>query len=282
MPPKFFDIHTHAHFAAFDEDRYAVMLRAREAGIAMINVGTDQGTSLAAILLAEKYDNAYATVGLHPIHTDKETYHDKNERSASTHETSKDGEVFDEVYYRTFASHKKVVAIGECGLDYFRLNEDTKQKQIEAFEAQIAFANELGKPLMLHIRNAYKDAYGVLKKNAVVKGNVHFFAGTWDEAKLFLDLGFTLSFTGVITFARQYDEVIKNMPLDMLMSETDAPYVAPVPYRGKRNEPIYVIEVVKKIAEIRGESYEKVRETLAGNAVRFFRIDGIRENVQKI
>ena len=125
---------------------------------------------------------------------------------------------------------------------------------------------------MLHIRNAYKDAYDILKQNATIKGNVHFFAGTWDEAKLFLDLGFTLSFTGVITFARQYDDVIKNAPLDMLMSETDAPYVAPMPYRGKRNEPAYVIEVVKKIAEIRGEPYEKVMETLAENAVRFFHL----------
>ncbi|MBI5005044.1 MAG: TatD family hydrolase [Candidatus Lloydbacteria bacterium] len=272
MPPKFFDIHTHAHFAAFDEDRDGVMERAREAGVAMINVGTDRDTSLAAILLAEKYEPVYATVGLHPIHTDKETYHDKSERSASAHETSKNAEVFDEAYYRTLASHEKVVAIGECGLDYFRLNEDTKQKQIEAFKAQIALANELGKPLMLHIRNAYQDAYDLLKQNAAVKGNVHFFAGTWDEAKLFLDLGLTLSFTGVITFARQYDDVIKNVPLDRLMSETDAPYVAPVPYRGRRNEPAYVIEVVKKIAEIRGEPYEKVREALAENAVRFFHL----------
>lgn len=270
MPPKFFDIHTHAHFVAFDEDRDVVMARAKEAGVAMINVGTDRDTSAAAIALAEKYENAYATVGLHPIHTSGETYHDKNERSILAQGTSKDGEVFDEAYYRALASHEKVVAMGECGLDYFRLEAETKKKQEEAFLAQIALANELKKPLMLHIRNAYKDAYDILKQNAVVKGNVHFFAGTLDEAKLFLDLGFTLSFTGVITFARQYDEVIKNAPLDMLMSETDAPYVSPVPHRGKRNEPSYVIEVVKKIAEIRGEPYEKVREALVQNAIQFF------------
>lgn len=272
MPPKFFDIHTHAHFAAFDEDRDRMMARAKEAGVAMINVGTDRDTSAAAIALAEKYDHAYATVGLHPIHTSEETYHDKNERGASAHETSKDGEVFDEAYYRALARHEKVVAIGECGLDYFRLEAGTKEKQEEAFLAQITLANELGKPLMLHIRNAYKDAHDLLKQNATVKGNVHFFVGTWDEAKLFLDLGFTLSFTGVITFARQYDDVIKNVPLEMLMSETDAPYVAPIPYRGKQNEPAYVIEIVKKIAEIRGEPYEKVREALVQNAIRFFNI----------
>jgi TatD DNase family protein len=105
---------------------------------------------------------------------------------------------------------------------------------------------------------------------------VHFFAGTWDDAKLFLDLGFTLSFTGVVTFAREYDEVIKNTPLDMLMSETDAPYVSPMPYRGKRNEPAYVIEVVKKIAGIRDEPYEKVRAALVENAMRAFGMKHLR------
>ena len=125
---------------------------------------------------------------------------------------------------------------------------------------------------MLHIRNAYKDALEILKKYPDLKGNAHFFVGNWDEAKSFLDLGYTLSFTGVITFARDYDEVIKNTPLDMIMSETDAPYVAPIPYRGKCNEPLYVKEVVKKIAEIRREDYERIRHALVSNAARVFRI----------
>ena len=260
LPLKFFDIHTHVHFAAFDEDRDRVMARAKEARVAMINVGTDRDTSAVAIALAEKYENAYATVGLHPIHTNKETYHDKNERNASAHETAKDGEIFDEAYYRSLAMHKKVVAIGECGLDFFRIeNQESRIKQVDVFRKQIELAIALDKPLMIHCRNAYSEVIKILTPyfmihNSKLRGNVHFFAGTLDEAKLFLDLGFTLSFTGVITFARQYDEVIKNAPLDMLMSETDAPYVAPVPYRGKRNEPVYIIETAQKMAQIKGIS----------------------------
>ena len=137
---------------------------------------------------------------------------------------------------------------------------------------QIELANKLNKPLMLHIRNAYEDALAILKSHAKVKGDVHFFAGDWNIAKQFLDFGFTLSFTGVITFTHDYDEVIKNAPLDMLLSETDAPYVAPVPYRGKRNEPAYVVEVVKAIARIRGEDEEKVRTQLVANAKHLFGI----------
>jgi TatD DNase family protein len=282
MPPKFFDIHTHAHFAAFEEDRDTVMLRARDAGVFMINVGTDSDTSAAAVALSRKYDHAYATVGLHPIHTDKETYHDKNEHDASANRVEKEGEIFDEAYYRKMASNEKVVAIGECGLDYFRIkNQESRIKQEDAFRKQIELAIELDKPLMIHCRDAYKETVEILNSyfrihNSKLRGNVHFFAGTWDDAKLFLDLGFTLSFTGVVTFAREYDEVIKNTPLDMLMSETDAPYVSPMPYRGKRNEPAYVIEVVKKIAGIRDEPYEKVRAALVENATRAFGMKHLR------
>ena len=133
---------------------------------------------------------------------------------------------------------------------------------------------------MLHIRNnpkdkthdAYMDSLELLKKYAKVRGDVHFFAGDWDIAKMFLDFGFTLSFTGVITFTHDYDEVIKNTPLDMIMSETDAPYVAPVPYRGKRNEPLYVREVVKKIAEIKNLTEEEVAKAIIENARRVFSI----------
>ena len=109
-----------------------------------------------------------------------------------------------------------------------------------------------------------------MKKNPGAKGNVHFFAGSWEIARQFLDIGFTLSFTGVVTFTRDYDDVIKNTPLDMIMSETDSPYVAPVPHRGKRNESLYVAEVVKRIAEVRGEDVEMVRAALAQNARRVF------------
>ena len=150
--------------------------------------------------------------------------------------------------------------------------------QEEAFKAQIALANELGKPLMLHIRpsdgsmDAYEDALVILKEYAKVLGNVHFFAGTYEVAKKFWEIGFTTSFTGVITFATQYDEAIQKAPLDMLHGETDAPYVTPKPFRGQRNEPLHVREVYKRIAELRGEDSEKVRLQLLENARRVFGI----------
>lgn len=125
---------------------------------------------------------------------------------------------------------------------------------------------------MLHIRNAYEDALNMLKGHAHSGGNVHFFAGSWDIAKQFLDLGFTISFTGVITFARDYDEVVKNMPLDRILAETDAPYVTPTPHRGKRNEPLFVTHVYDAIADIRGASREAVRQTITENARKTFRI----------
>jgi TatD DNase family protein len=174
----------------------------------------------------------------------------------------------------------KVVAIGECGLDYYRCTEESITKQKENFIAQVELANEFNKPLMLHIRNnpddkmhnAYSDTLSLLKEYAKVKGDVHFFAGIWEEAKNFLDFGFTLSFTGVITFTHDYDEVIRNTPLDMIMTETDSPYVAPVPYRGKRNEPLYVKEVVKKIAEIKNLPETEVAEAIIKNAKKLFDI----------
>jgi len=272
MHPTFFDIHTHVPFEAFNHDRQAVLLRAKEKDTWMINVGTGKDTSQSAVDLADSLsEGVYATVGLHPIHTEK-SFHDKQELGAQGKEFSSKGEVFDVDYYKNLAQHEKVVAIGECGLDYYRLGEDSIPKQKKAFTEQIHLANELDKPLMLHIRNAYKDAFEILKSEAKVKGNVHFFAGTWEEAKQFLDFGFTISFTGVITFAREYDETIKNVPIDMMMAETDAPYVAPVPFRGKRNEPAYIEEIVKRIAHIRGDTYESVRMALVANALRVFSV----------
>ncbi len=272
----FVDIHTHVNFAAYDADREEVIKRASDAGVAMINVGTQVDTSRKAIEIAERADNCFAIVGLHPIHTSK-SHHDEKELGAGNKEFTSRGENFDMDVYRQMFKHPKVVGIGECGLDYYRLDEESIKKQREDFEKQIDLANEVGKPLMLHVRSnkesgrsAYRDALEILRARAKVKGDFHFFAGSWEEAKEILDFGFTLSFTGVITFARDYDEIIRNAPLDMIMSETDAPYVSPAPFRGKRNEPVHVREVVKKIAEIRGEEYEKVREKLAENACRVF------------
>ena len=268
---KYFDAHTHANFAAYGEDRDAVIERARDASVAMNVVGTQFDTSRSAVELAKKYDDVYATIGLHPIHTAK-SYHDEKEIGEGGKEFTSRGEIFDKERYRSLAKNEKVIAIGECGLDYYRIDESTKEVQMRAFIEQIELAGEIKKPLMLHIRNAYADALEVLRAHAGVRGDVHFFAGDWEVAKKFLELGFTLSFTGVITFARDYDEVIRNTPLDMLLSETDAPYVTPVPYRGKRNEPSYVPLIVQKIAEIRGEDTERVAAALMENARRVFGI----------
>jgi TatD DNase family protein len=288
---KYFDAHTHTNFVAYNDDRDAVIQRAKDAGTGMNVVGTQLDTSKSAVALAEQYDNVWATIGLHPIHTSK-SYHDEKELGPSFAEASKGkegqegftsrGEVFDGAAYEALGKSDKVIAVGECGLDYFRLEGDTKEVQKKTFVEQIELANRLAKPLMLHIRpglrslggvgNAYDDALEVLKAHAKVRGDVHFFAGDWAIAKKFLDLGFTLSFTGVITFTHDYDEVVKNAPLDMLLSETDAPYVTPAPHRGKRNEPVYVEQVVKAIAAIRGEDEGEVQKQLLANAERVFAI----------
>lgn len=277
---KYIDIHSHVNFKAFDEDRDAVIDRALTADTWMINVGTQIDTSKAAIALANKYpEGVYAIIGLHPIHTGA-SHHDEKELGEGGAEFTSRGETFDKDAYLKLAKNKKVVAIGECGLDYYHMEEKSIAKQKKVFIEQIKLAQEVGKPLMLHIRNnkdskkhnAYKDVIKILKDYPEVKGNVHFFAGSEKDSKDFLALGFTLSFTGVITFTRDYDEIIKNTPLDMIMSETDCPYVAPVPYRGRRNEPVYVSEVVKKIAEIKGLFERDVATAILVNAKRVFGI----------
>ncbi len=274
---KYFDAHTHTNFVAYSEDREAVILRAKDAGVGLNVVGTQLDTSKAAVALAEKYDNVWATIGLHPIHTSK-SYHDVKELGEGGKEFTSRGEIFDMAAYQKLGASSRVIAVGECGLDYFRTDGNTKEVQKKAFIEQIELANSLGKALMLHVRpsagsmDAYTDALEILKAHAKVKGDTHFFAGNWETAKKFLDFGFTLSFTGVITFTHDYDEVIKNTPLDMLLSETDAPYVTPAPHRGKRNEPAYVQLVVRRMAEMRGEEFEHVAAQLLSNARRIFGI----------
>jgi len=269
---KYIDIHSHVNFKAFDDDRNEVIKRALDNDTWVINVGTQVDTSRKAVEMAHQYEEGvYAIIGLHPIHTGA-SFHDEKELGEGGKEFTSRGEVFDKDIYRELLKDPKVVAVGECGLDYYRCTPESISQQKKAFIEQIEAANEFNKPLMLHVRNAYADALEILKAHAKVKGDVHFFAGTWEEAKSFLDFGFTLSFTGVITFTHDYDEVIRNTPLDMIMSETDSPYVSPVPHRGKRNEPTYVSEVVKKIAEIKNLPEEEVAEAIVANAKRVFAI----------
>lgn len=267
MQCKHIDIHSHLNDPAFDADMDDVLSRMRSSGTKTIVIGTDKKMSERAILLAEKHSDIWATIGIHPTDNHKEHW--------------------DPATYRTMAEHPRVVAIGECGIDYFRLgsfagNKDAEaDRQQELFEEQMELAVAVDKPLMIHGRpmkggmDAYEDILHILrggqKKNGErVRGNVHFFVGNTDIAKQFLDLGFTMSFTAVLTFARDYDEVVRYIPLTSIMAETDAPYVAPASRRGSRNEPSYVEEVAEKIAEIRGEDREKVASALVENALRTF------------
>ncbi|MDO8521534.1 MAG: TatD family hydrolase [bacterium] len=292
----YFDIHSHLNDKRYADDLSEVLTRMREHGVASIVVGTDHEMSERAIALAEKYDDLWATIGQHPT--------DKHEES------------FGDAWYLEHAKHPRVVAIGECGLDYYwpeirsrqrsekiqglafpklplrpdlvfspdleiSAASDTtqeKHRQHDLFERQIVIAEKVGKPLMVHGRptkgtmDAYEDILAILKNHPGIRGNIHFFVGNVDVAKQFLDLGLTMSFTGVLTFTHDYDEVVKYLPLDRIMSETDAPYVSPTPHRGKRNEPAFVVETVKAIARIRGEDEGSVRDALVANAKNAFRL----------
>ena len=256
---QYFDAHSHINDPRFDLDIGEVLSRMKEAGVWSLVVGTEKKLSSRAVLLARAHEGVFACVGLHP--TD-----DKEEK-------------FDDAFYRALATDPKTLAIGECGLDYFRINEEEKEKvhQMDTFESQLELAVSLSKPLMIHCRNAHPDMLDILaskkrEHGEKLRGNIHFFSEGPETAKKYFDLDFTVSFTGVITFARDYDETVRYAPLDLILSETDCPYVTPAPYRGKRNEPLYVIEVVKKISEIRAEDFETVREQLVKNALRVFKV----------
>lgn len=263
MTYRFFDAHSHLNLADFDTDRADVIRRMAEEETGTITVGVDLETSRKAVFLAEEHPHLFAAVGMHPV--------------------DDPAGPFDAAAFRALALSPQTVAIGECGLDYFRLGPDSreeKRRQREIFAAQIALARNVGKPLMLHCRpskgsmDAYEDALDMLedarKEHPALSGNAHFFVGDMAVAKRFLDLGFTMSFPGVITFARDYDEVLRSLPLTSILSETDAPFAAPEPYRGRRNSPLYVKEVVRAIADIRGEAHEPVRVALGENARRAF------------
>lgn len=278
--PKFVDIHSHVQFNAFNEDFESVINRSLDAETWMINVGTNLKTSTDAVELANKYsEGVYAIVGLHPIHANA-SFHDKDEIGEESEPFNSKGEIFDKLAFEELLKNPKVVGIGECGLDFFRIEGDKVeyiQRQVKAFEDQIDLAVQYDKPLMIHCRDAYPEVLEILSKKKAVygpklRGNFHFFAGTLDDAKTILDLGFNLSFTGVITFAKQYEELVKMAPIERIFSETDCPYVAPIPFRGQRNEPVYVSEVVKKIAEIKGLDESEVATKLAKNAIDFFRL----------
>ncbi len=249
---------THAHFddRAFDTDRYELLESMKDMGVMLINnIGCDVPTSEASIALAEKYPFVYATVGHWPGNT-----YQMNEEMLET--------------YRRLAQHEKVVAIGEIGLDYHY--EDTpRDVQQYWFDRQMALADDLGLPVVIHEREAHEDGLNIVKKWAdKVPGVFHCFSGSAEMAKEIVKLGWYVSFTGVVTFknARRALEAMAAVPLDRLMIETDAPYMAPTPYRGKRNHSGYVGKVAEKLAEIKGITPEEAARITMENGKRFFRI----------
>jgi TatD DNase family protein len=288
MEIKYFDIHSHLDYPDYASDFEAIINRMTENNIGTITVGTDLNSAKQAIKLSDKYENVWVCIGIHPADNHAETWNEEE--------------------FEKLVAHSKVVAIGECGFDFFRpeINSATgeidqekflaeKKRQQELFEKQIQFAIRHDKTLMIHCRDAYNETYEILAKykigefkdknfttsktDNVITSNcsgsnlrihLHFYAGDIEMTKKFLKLDCTFSFTGVITFARNYDEVIKFLPLKKIMSETDAPFVAPAPYRGKRNEPAYVLEVIKKIAEIKGLNQLEVENQLLENAKNIF------------
>jgi TatD DNase family protein len=219
----------------------------------MVEIGYDLPSSRAALHLADQHDHIYAVVGLQPNHV---------------HEAPPDW--LEQV--RTLAAHPKVVAIGEIGLDYYRMKAPPEQ-QAHFFRTQLALARELGKPVVIHSREAPADTVAVLREDADgVAGIMHSFSGDWSHAVACLDVGFLLSFSGPVTFskARDLHDVARRMPIDRLLIETDSPYLTPHPFRGRRNEPARVRLVAERIAELRGIALEMVAAAVWHNAERLF------------
>ncbi len=257
---KFFDSHCHLQLSQFDTDREATLARMKERGVGGVVIGTDLATSRAAVELAETYDFLRSAIGLHP--------NDNLE------------EKFDTAAFGELAKHPSVVGIGECGLDYFRSGGTAEEKaaQKERFESQIALAQKTNKTLIIHCRNAHDDMLEILKNYQIGENGlrvvIHFFTGSGELARQYLDLGCYLSFPGPITYTDMYDESIRVTPLDRMLSETDSPFAAPVPFRGKRNEPVYVEHVVAKIAAIKNLSTEEVAAQIVKNTQKVFNIAG--------
>lgn len=277
-----FDSHCHAQFNAFKNDYEEVINHSGEKGVILNIVGTQSATSKRAVEIAERFKNVYASIGLHPVHLFSACV-DEEETTFVSRE-----EKFDANYYRELAKSKKVIGIGECGFELFHLpsevnKEEILKKQKEVFYAQYKLAKELDLTLIIHVRDAHQEMIDFLKEigAADIRAVIHCFTGNLEEAKEYLNFGFYLGFTGVITFPPRKTnqestlellKVVKNIPQDRIVAETDAPYLAPQAYRGKRAEPWMVEEVVKKIAEIREKNFEDISETIFQNTVKLFGI----------
>ena len=247
------DSHCHLDNEQFDPDREAVIERARAAGVErMVVIGTGEGPPdlEAGIRLADRYDPIYATVGIHP--------HDASKATSDTYKRLRD-----------LLRHPKVIALGEIGLDY-HYDHSPREVQREVFLEQMLLAGEARKPIVIHTREAWEDTIALLEiywRPHGLGGIMHCFSGGPDEAALCLDLGFYLSFGGIVTFpkAANVQDAARQAPADKILIETDAPYLAPVPHRGKRNEPAFVAETARKLAELRGISAEEIARVTTAN-----------------
>ncbi len=251
------DSHCHLDSKEFDTDRDEVIARALEAGVKkMVAIGTGDGPPdlEAGIRVAEKYPCFYATVGIHP--------HDASKADAASFQT-----------LAKLAKHPKVVAIGEIGLDY-HYDFSPREVQKSVFVEQMRIASDAGKPIVIHTREAWDDTIALIREHWRGGGIMHCFSGGPEEARQALGLGFHLSFGGIVTFpkATNIQEAAKIAPADRILIETDAPYLAPVPKRGKRNEPAFIVETAKKLAALRGESFESIVQTTTAN---FNRLCGV-------
>lgn len=261
------DSHAHVHFPQFDDDRDAVIERARKAGLlAIVEIGTNLASSRAAVTLAEEHDVVYATVGVHPHDADNLRLHTVGQA------------VLDEL--RALARHPKVVAIGEIGLDYYR-DLSPRPTQRRAFLEQLRLAADLELPVVIHSRDAHDDVLATLRDwvSSLPMGGIegelgvmHTYAAGPERLDEVMRMGFSIGLSGPVTFsnARRLREVARMVPLDRLLVETDCPYLTPEPHRGKRNEPAYVRHVAEAIGRARGISTEKVAEATTDNARRLF------------
>jgi TatD DNase family protein len=262
----FFDSHCHLDMEPLVSEQGPAIERAAKASVVgMINVGASMRGSKRSVDLANLYPNIWASVGLHPHEAEMVTSVDL---------------VIEEL--KTLLENDKVVAVGEIGLDYYdhatqkEVAESIKKAQKQLFEKQLDLAQELKKPVILHIRDAWDDAFKILSKKGGISGVVHCFTGTKEEVKKVLGLGLYIGFTGFITFDQEkFNPIrgaVKVVPLENLLIETDAPFLAPEPYRGKTNEPSYVVEVAKKMAELKTVSLEEVAEASVKNCKKVFNI----------
>lgn len=280
----FIDTHAHVNFNAYKNDADEVIRHSLGNNTWMILIGSEYKTSKKGLDLANKYEKGvYASVGLHPIHLEEIVAEDKN----SNYSFKTSAEKFSYDVYEKMAQFEKVVAIGEIGLDYYHINlsddvNKIKSKQKDIFIKQLCLAADLELPVIIHCRQAHDDMFEILKdfkkqNRSLINsekpwGVMHCFSGDEDLAWKYFSLGLIVSFTGLITFSKQWDDLIRKMPSDKFIIETDCPYMTPEPYRGERNEPTLVKYVARRIAEIRNLSLARVAEITAKNAKNFFSI----------